>query len=97
MAKKSHALVDYSDGLSIVLQWMERRRRDIELLLQKELYMLRRIWIARMGPMAFGLFPELPGFFSIADSWDNPSNPLTQAVNYERQRLSHRGFYAPGY
>ena len=37
---------EYSDTLSILLQWMERRRRDAEQALQKELYQLRRQWIA---------------------------------------------------
>ena len=50
MPKKSYALRNrrgymdstFNDGLMIVLQWLELRRQDIELLLQKELYMLRR-------------------------------------------------------
>ena len=99
---------EYSDALSILLQWMERRRRDIELLLQKELYMLRRIWIGRTGNMGFGLISELPGFYNGVQP---PSASLTRVVNYERRRLAIRELsanelqfhwllapkYAPGY
>ena len=101
-------MVDHSGILSILLQWMERRRRDIELLLQKELYMLRRIWIARTGNVGFGLIPELPGFYNGVLP---PTSSQTEVVNYERRRLAIRELsanelqfhwllapkYAPGY
>ena len=59
MAKKSYALRNrrgymdstFDDGLRIVLQWMELRRQRWERQLQvwqKELYMMRRMWIPRM-------------------------------------------------
>ena len=98
-------MVNHYDVLSILMQWMERRRRDIELLLQKELYMLRRIWIGRTGNMSLYV-SELPGFYNGVLP---PSSSLTQVVNYERRRLATRELnpeelfqlqlkkYAPGY
>ena len=119
MPKKSYALrnrrgsmdLTFDEGLRIVLQWMELRRRNFEQLLQvwqKELYMLRRIWIGRTGNMGFGLISELPGFYNGVLP---PSSSLTQVVNYERRRLAIRELsanelqfhwllapkYAPGY
>ena len=117
MAKKSYALRNrrgymdstFDDGLRIVLQWMELRRRDFERLLQvwqKELYMLRRMWIARVlevqpGTWYIGL---LPGY--IDDFFHN--FPRRRTVQYERVRLATHAltsnefdqglrFYAPGF
>ena len=90
-------MVDHSDALSILLQWMERRREDITDLINKELNMLRRIWEARTTPVR-GLTNVL-----------NSTHSLTQHLNYERRRLALRElnpeelfqlnlqFYAPGY
>ena len=89
-------MVDHSDALSILLQWMERRREDITDLINKELNMLRRIWEARTAP----------GFLT---NVLNSTHSLTQHLNYERRRLALRElnpeelfqlnlqFYAPGY
>ena len=99
-------MVDHSDALSILLQWMERRRRDIELLLQKELYMLRRIWMARTGNTGFGEIRELPGFIDTSDFF--PSLTRKEVLDFERRRLATNELppidlfanlraYAPGY
>ena len=89
-------MVDHSGILSILLQWMERRREDITDLINKELNMLRRIWEARTAP----------GFLT---NVLNSTHSLTQHLNYERRRLALRElnpeelfqlnlqFYAPGY
>ena len=99
-------MVDHSGILSILLQWMERRRRDIELLLQKELYMLRRIWMARTGNTGFGEIRELPGFIDTSDFF--PSLTRKEVLDFERRRLATNELppidlftnlraYAPGY
>ena len=117
MPKKSYALRNrrgymdstFDDGLRIVLQWMELRRRNFERLLQvwqKELYMLRRIWIARVLEVqpATWYIGLLPGY--IDDFFHNL--PRRPTVQYERVRLAthaltdnevYQGlrYYAPGY
>ena len=103
MPKKSYALRNrrgymdstFDEGLRIVLQWMERRRQDIELLLQKELYMLRRMWYPRhygRRKNEGGLLPGGPegDFF------------MREEVDYFRNRMGTRSrhglpYYAPGY
>ena len=99
-------MVDHSGILSILLQWMERRRRDIELLLQKELYMLRRILMARTGNTWYGGIRELPGFIDTSDFF--PSLTRKEVLDFERRRLATNELppidlftnlraYAPGY
>ena len=99
----------FDEGLRIVLQWMELRRRDFERQLQvwqKELYMLRRIWMARTGNTGFGGIRELPGFIDTSDFF--PSLTRKQVLDFERRRLATNELppidlftnlraYAPGY
>ncbi len=105
----SYALVDHSDALSILLQWMERRRRDAEQVLQKELYQLRRQWIGFVRHLApYDLFhtdySALPG----GTIYENDYNNRNFIVKALRSRLARQGqsleewrdsnlFYAPGY
>ena len=117
MAKKSYALRNrrgymdstFDDGLRIVLQWMELRRRNFERLLQvwqKELYMLRRIWIARVLEVqpATWYIGLLPGY--IDDFFHD--FPRRQTMRTERYWLATHAltsnefdqglrYYAPGY
>ena len=101
MPKKSYALRNrrgymdstFDEGLMIVLQWLELRRQDIELLLQKELYMLRRMY----WPRHF-LQIVLPGGpINAADP------PVRDEINWLRNRMGMRAsnhglpYYAPGY
>ena len=98
MAKKSYALRNrrgymdstFNDGLRAVLQWLELRRQQLLLKWQKELYMLRRMWIPRaisMGHMPGG---ELPG------SHTDYTLPVHEELNYMRLLLQGP-YYAPGY
>ena len=105
MTKKSYALRNrrgymdstFDDGLRIVLQWMERRRQDIELLLQKELYMLRRMFY----PRHYFTPGELPGGPSI----EGPDPSMREELDWLRNRMGMRArfgnhglpYYAPGY
>ena len=98
---------EYSDTLSILLQWMERRRRDAEQALQKELYQLRRQWIGFVRHMLpYELFntdlSALPG------GTLHGNNYRLGSVRDLRSRLARQGqsleewrdiklFYAPGY
>ena len=120
MAKKSYALRNrrgsmdstFNDGLGIVLQWMELRRQQWERQLlkwNKELYMMRRIWVARVLEMPLWDMPTwhiglLPGY--VDDFFNNL--PRRPTVQYERVRLAthaltdnevYQGlrYYAPGY
>ena len=98
MPKKSYALRNrrgsmdstFNDGLGIVLHWMELRRRHAQLLLQKELYMLRRIWYPRAvigHHMPGGLLPGSHTDYTL---------PVQEELNYMRELLQGR-YYAPGY
>ena len=99
MPKKSYALRNrrgsmdstFDEGLRIVLQWMERRRQDIELLLQKELYMLRRMWYPRVRVRLTdgGLLPGGHRDFSY--------DSLREELGFMRDTLWGAGYYAPGY
>ena len=117
MPKKSYALRNrrgymdstFDEGLRIVLQWMELRRRDFERQLQvwqKELYMLRRIWIARVLEVqpATWYIGLLPGY--IDDFFHD--FPRRQTMRTERYWLATHAltsnefdqglrYYAPGY
>ena len=104
MAKKSYALRNrrgymdstFDEGLRIVLQWMERRRQDIELLLQKELYMLRRMFWPRHTFIP-GLLPGGPN--------DCTDPTVREELNWLHNRMGMRArfgnhglpYYAPGY
>ena len=110
MPKKSYALRNrrgymdstFDEGLRIVLQWMERRRQDIELLLQKELYMLRRMFYPRRYILPF-VGALLPG----GPSHEYADPPIREELEWLRnwlQFLSWPGtmgvlnvWYAPGY
>ena len=104
MPKKSYALRNrrgymdstFDDGLRIVLQWMELRRQRWErqlLKLQKELYMMRRMWYPRTYPpytQQLGLLPGGPDF----------SIRVQSELNYMRSVLGATREipqYAPGY
>ena len=113
MAKKSYALRNrrgymdstFDDGLRTVLQWMERRRQDIELLLQKELYMLRRMFYPRMY-----ILPSVGALLPGGPTTEYAEPPIRQEVDYLRNRMGcglglgfaftgtdlHQ-YYAPGY
>ena len=84
-------MVNHYDVLSILLQWMERRRRDIELLLQKELYILRRMWYPRVRVRLTdgGLLPGGHRDFSY--------DSLREELGFMRDTLSGGAYYAPGY
>ena len=95
MPRKSYALRNrrgYMDstfdrGLRIVLQWLEQRRRDFELLLQKELYMLRRMFWPRHH-FCPGLLPGGPN-----DAMDT----VREEINWLHNIMHSVGYYAPGY
>ena len=106
MAKKSYALVDHSDALSTLLQWMERRRRDFEQALQKELYFLKRQWNAFVLPIDdYSLMTSvLPGgtdttlmgvFTEPREAVRILRTALTRV--YYASGYSFSGYYAPGY
>ena len=102
MAKKSYALRNrhgymdsaFDDGLRIVLQWIELRRRDFERQLQiwqKELYMMRRMWIAR-SEWGGSSDSELPG------GWIHAYPTVKQELAHYRYYLRMNGGpLAPGY
>ena len=85
----------FDEGLRIVLQWMERRRRDIQLVLQKELYTLRRMFYPRFyySRRAGGL---LPG----GDATEYKETPIQEELDDLRYMLQFTGRkalkYAPG-
>ena len=95
MPKKSYALRNrhgymdstFDEGLRIVLQWLEQRRRDFELLLQKELYMLRRMFHPR-HTFYHGLLPGGPN-----DAMDT----VREEINWLHNIMHSVGYYAPGY
>ena len=97
MAKKSYALRNrrgymdstFNDGLRAVLQWLELRRQQLLLKWQKELYMLRRMWIPRYyaPPNEGGLLPGGHTDFN---------QPVHEELNYMRLLLQGP-YYAPGY
>ena len=103
MAKKSYTLRNrrgymdstFDEGLRILLQWMERRRQDIELLLQKEMYMLRRMFWPR-HTFCPGLLPGGPDCLG-------PDPPVREEMDWLRNRMGtpfpNHGlpYYAPGY
>jgi len=87
-------MAEYSDVLSILLQWMERRRRDIELALQKELYQLKQQWNAVVMPSSF--YPNqvmtavLPGGspFVLEAFYDGGDTEPHEAARGLRRRLA---------
>ena len=107
MPKKSYALRNrrgymdstFDEGLRIVLQWMERRRQDIELLLQKELYMLRRMYYPRHD-FCPGLLPGL-----VVQQGPSTDPTVQEELDWFRNRMGMRArfgnhglpYYAPGY
>ena len=104
MPKKSYALRNrrgsmdstFNDGLMIVLQWMELRRQDIELLLQKELYMLRRMFYPRHYFYP-GLLPGGPNDCTdptVREELDWLRNRMGMYARFGNHGLP---YYAPGY
>ena len=106
MPKKSYALRNrrgymdstFDEGLRILLQWMERRRQDIELLLQKELYMLRRMF----WPRHYFTPGLLPGALSIEGPDPTVREELdwlrnTMALDWLPNRILDTPYHAPGY
>ena len=101
MPKKSYALRNrrgymdstFEEGLRIVLQWMELRRRHAQFLLQRELYMLRSQWNALQPHSDYSILTlnVLPG--------GNLDSIQTIRRRLEKQGQSLQGlrFYAPGY
>ena len=97
MAKKSYALRNrrgymdstFDEGLRIVLQWLEQRRRDFELLLQKELYMLRRMFYPR--------HTFYPGLLPSGPDVEHADPTVREEINWLHNWLHSVGYYAPGY
>ena len=109
MPKKSYALRNrrgymdstFDEGLRILLQWMERRRQDIELLLQKELYMLRRMFYPRHYYSR-----RLGGLLPGAKNIEGPDPTVREELDWLRNTMGVHNhptlgvlnvWYAPGY
>ena len=110
MPKKSYALRNrrgymdstFDEGLRIVLQWMELRRRNFERLLQvwqKELYMLRRMYYPRHDFYP-GLLPGL-----VVQQGPSTDPTVREELDWFRNRMGMRArfgnhglpYHAPGY